>query len=76
MRYDHLTRFEDKLSDGDFKHLINDGFNCIKNHFNYVPTCTRSGHASNFENPFKEQEKAVFTYNLKNFLIKTKDLIL
>ncbi|TJY36510.1 alkaline phosphatase PafA [Pontimicrobium aquaticum] len=46
MRYEYLTRFQDKFGDGGFMRMINDGFNCKNNHFNYVPTYTGPGHAS------------------------------
>ncbi|WP_396603089.1 alkaline phosphatase PafA [Algibacter sp. R77976] len=46
MRYDYLTRFYDKYGDGGFKRMMNEGFNCKNNHFNYVPTYTGPGHAS------------------------------
>ncbi|GAB4157953.1 MAG: alkaline phosphatase family protein [Winogradskyella sp.] len=46
MRYDYLTRFESKFGEGGFKRMINEGFNCKNNHFNYVPTYTGPGHAS------------------------------
>lgn len=46
MRYDYLTRFESKFGDGGFNRMINEGFNCKNNHFNYVPTYTGPGHAS------------------------------
>ena len=46
MRYDYLTRLSDKFSDNGFNRLINQGFNCSNNHFNYVPTVTGPGHAS------------------------------
>ncbi len=46
MRYDYITRFWDQFGDGGFKRLVNDGFNCRNNHFNYVPTYTAPGHAS------------------------------
>ena len=48
MRYDYLTRFYDKYGDGGFKRLMNEGFNCKNNHYNYVPTNTGPGHASIF----------------------------
>jgi predicted AlkP superfamily pyrophosphatase or phosphodiesterase len=48
MRYDYLTRFYDKYGEGGFKRLINEGFNCKNNHFNYIPTKTGPGHASIF----------------------------
>ncbi|WP_031428039.1 alkaline phosphatase PafA [Flavimarina sp. Hel_I_48] len=48
MRYDYLTRFYAKFDDNGFKRLINDGFSCNNNHFNYMPTLTAPGHASIF----------------------------
>ncbi|PKQ43534.1 alkaline phosphatase PafA [Confluentibacter flavum] len=48
MRYDYLTRFYNKYGEGGFKRIINEGFNCKNNHFNYVPTKTGPGHASVF----------------------------
>jgi predicted AlkP superfamily pyrophosphatase or phosphodiesterase len=48
MRYDYLTRFESKYGEGGFKRMINEGFNCKNNHFNYIPTYTGPGHASVF----------------------------
>ncbi|OEK07916.1 alkaline phosphatase [Flavivirga aquatica] len=46
MRYDYLTRFYNKYDEGGFKRMINAGFNCKNNHFNYVPTYTGPGHTS------------------------------
>ena len=46
MRYDYLTRLSNKFSDDGFNRLINQGFNCTNNHFNYVPTVTGPGHSS------------------------------
>lgn len=46
MRYDYLTRFESKFTEGGFKRMMREGFNCKNNHFNYVPTYTGPGHAS------------------------------
>lgn len=46
MRYDYLTRFWNHYGDGGFKRLVNGGFNCKNNHFNYAPTSTGPGHAS------------------------------
>ncbi|ALJ04825.1 alkaline phosphatase [Pseudalgibacter alginicilyticus] len=46
MRYDYLTRFYNKFGDNGFKRMINEGFNCKNNHFNYIPTYTGPGHAS------------------------------
>ncbi len=46
MRYDYLTRFYSKYGEGGFKRMMNEGFNCKNNHYNYVPTYTGPGHAS------------------------------
>jgi predicted AlkP superfamily pyrophosphatase or phosphodiesterase len=46
MRYDYLTRFESHFGDDGFKRMLNEGFNCKNNHFNYIPTYTGPGHAS------------------------------
>ena len=46
MRYDYFTRFYDKYSEGGFKRMMSEGFNCKNNHFNYIPTYTGPGHAS------------------------------
>jgi predicted AlkP superfamily pyrophosphatase or phosphodiesterase len=46
MRYDYLTRFYHRYGEGGFKRMVNEGFNCKNNHFNYVPTYTGPGHAS------------------------------
>lgn len=46
MRYDYLVRFWDRYQDDGFKRMINEGFNCKNNHFNYIPTKTAVGHSS------------------------------
>ena len=46
MRYDYITRFYNKFGEGGFKRMINEGFDCKNNNFNYVPTYTGPGHAS------------------------------
>lgn len=46
MRYDYLTRFWNHYDEGGFKRLVNEGFNCKNNHFNYAPTSTGPGHTS------------------------------
>ena len=48
MRYDYLTRFEEKYSENGFKKLMRDGFHCDEHHFSYMPTYTGPGHASVF----------------------------
>ncbi|WP_425234251.1 alkaline phosphatase PafA [Ulvibacterium sp.] len=46
MRYDYLTRFWNHFEEGGFKRMIEEGFNCKNNHFNYAPTSTGPGHTS------------------------------
>ncbi len=46
MRYDYLTRFWNHFDEGGFKRLVNEGYNCKNNHFNYAPTSTGPGHTS------------------------------
>lgn len=46
MRYDYLTRFYDQFDEGGFKKMVEEGFNCKNNHFNYAPTSTGPGHTS------------------------------
>ena len=46
MRYDYLTRFWYNYGEGGFRRLVEDGFLCKNNHFNYAPTSTGPGHAS------------------------------
>jgi len=46
MRYDYLTRFYDRYGEGGFKRMMDEGFDCRNNHYNYVPTYTAPGHAS------------------------------
>ncbi|RNL82592.1 alkaline phosphatase family protein [Sinomicrobium pectinilyticum] len=46
MRYDYITRFWEKYGNDGFRRLVNDGFNCRNNHYNYAPTYTGPGHAS------------------------------
>jgi len=46
MRYDYLTRFSDRFSEGGFKRLLNNGFSIENAHYNLTPTYTAVGHAS------------------------------
>ncbi len=46
MRFDYLTRFENHFGEGGFQRLLDEGFNCRNNHFNYSETSTAPGHAS------------------------------
>ena len=48
MRYDFLYRYTDKYTSGGFKRLMNEGFNCRNNHYDYAPTVTAAGHAAIF----------------------------
>jgi Type I phosphodiesterase / nucleotide pyrophosphatase len=46
MRYDYWYRYFDKYSDGGFKRLLRDGFNCRNHHYHYAMTVTAAGHAA------------------------------
>ncbi len=46
MRYDYWYRYYDKYSEGGFKRLLNQGFNCRNHHYHYALTVTAAGHAS------------------------------
>ena len=46
MRYDFLENLSYRFSDNGFKRLINNGYNCKNNFYNYVPTVTGPGHSS------------------------------
>lgn len=48
MRYDFLYRYSEKYSSNGFKRLMNEGFNCRNNHYDYAPTVTAAGHAAIF----------------------------
>lgn len=46
MRYDFLENLSDRYTKNGFNRLINEGYNCKNNFFNYVPTVTGPGHSS------------------------------
>lgn len=46
MRYDYLYRYYDQYTEGGFKRMMNEGFNCRNNHYPYALTVTAAGHAS------------------------------
>jgi predicted AlkP superfamily pyrophosphatase or phosphodiesterase len=46
MRYDYLYRYYDLYTEGGFKRMMNEGFNCRNNHYAYALTITGPGHAS------------------------------
>ncbi len=46
MRYDYIPRFYHRFGESGFKRMVDGGFNCKNNHFNYAPTSTGPGHAS------------------------------
>ena len=46
MRYDFLENLSHRFSENGFNRLINEGYNCKNNFFNYVPTVTAPGHSS------------------------------
>ncbi|GAB4044677.1 alkaline phosphatase PafA [Spirosoma litoris] len=46
MRYDYWYRYYNKYTDGGFKRLLREGFNCRNHHYHYALTVTAAGHAS------------------------------
>ena len=46
MRYDFLENLSYRFSENGFNRLIDEGYNCKNNFFNYVPTVTGPGHSS------------------------------
>jgi predicted AlkP superfamily pyrophosphatase or phosphodiesterase len=46
MRWDYLYRFYDHYSEGGFKRLLREGFNCEQAFINYLPSYTAPGHAT------------------------------
>ena len=46
MRYDFLENLSNRFTENGFKRLMDYGYNCKNNYFNYVPTVTGPGHSS------------------------------
>jgi predicted AlkP superfamily pyrophosphatase or phosphodiesterase len=46
MRWDYLYRFYDRFTEGGFKRLMNEGYNCQNTFINYLPSYTGPGHAT------------------------------
>lgn len=46
MRYDYLTRFQDRYGENGFKRLLKNGFSLENAHYNYIPTYTAVGHSA------------------------------
>lgn len=46
MRYDYLYRYYEKFSQGGFRRLTDEGYNCRNNHYHYAATYTGPGHAA------------------------------
>ncbi len=44
MRWDYLYRFYERYSEGGFKRLMNEGFNCQNTYISYLPSFTAPGH--------------------------------
>jgi len=44
MRWDYLYRYQNRYTDGGFKRIMKEGFNCQNTMINYVPTFTAPGH--------------------------------
>ncbi|WP_276134541.1 alkaline phosphatase PafA [Polluticoccus soli] len=45
MRWDYLYRYYDRYTEGGFKRLMSEGFNCQNTMINYLPSFTGPGHA-------------------------------
>lgn len=46
MRWDYLIRYADHYSEGGFRRLMREGWNCNRTRINYLPAVTAVGHAS------------------------------
>jgi predicted AlkP superfamily pyrophosphatase or phosphodiesterase len=46
MRYDYLFKYANNYTQGGFKRLMREGFNCESTNLNYIPSVTGCGHAS------------------------------
>ncbi|WP_367914745.1 alkaline phosphatase PafA [Leadbetterella sp. DM7] len=46
MRADYFYRYYDQYSEGGFKRLLREGYNCRNHHYHYALTVTAAGHAS------------------------------
>ena len=46
MRWDYLTRYADLYTEGGFRRLMREGYNCNRTFINYIPTITAVGHTS------------------------------
>lgn len=82
MRYDYLYRYYDKYTNGGFKRLMNEGFNCRNNHYDYAPTVTAAGHAAIFTgsvpaidgiigNEWYDQKNSRSVYCVEDSTVKT-----
>lgn len=45
MRWDYLTRFYERYTDGGFRRMMAEGYNCNRLSINYLPAVTAVGHA-------------------------------
>ena len=62
MRYDYLTRFNNRFGENGFKKLQGEGYNCKNHHYNYIPTYTGPGHASIFTGTTPQNHGIVSNY--------------
>ena len=46
MRWDYLTRYNDRYGEGGFKRMMEEGYNCNRLLINYIPTVTAVGHTA------------------------------
>lgn len=46
MRWDYLERYKDRYSEGGFRRMMDEGYNCTRCMINYIPAVTAVGHTS------------------------------
>lgn len=46
MRWDYLTRYYDRYTEGGFRRMMAEGYNCNRLNINYIPTVTAVGHTA------------------------------
>ncbi|RCS27623.1 alkaline phosphatase family protein [Polaribacter sp. WD7] len=71
MRYDYLTRFENRYEDDGFKRLLKNGFSLENAHYNYIPTYTAVGHSSVYTGTTPSEHGIISNNWYDKFLKKT-----
>lgn len=71
MRYDYLTRFENRYGENGFKRLLKGGFSLENAHYNYIPTYTAVGHSSVYTGTTPSEHGIISNNWYDKFLKKT-----